>query len=938
MQDENVIIGNGQQGVSILPGAHGNQILGNQIGVIGPRVLDGFYFRVPNGAEGVLIADSSNYVGGAAAGAGNLISGNLGDGVHIVGPAATRNNVMGNFIGVGPGGGFLFGSDNPGNLGDGVTIENASDNNIGGAATTDRNVISGNGGAGVRIFGASGVRNLVQGNYIGITSDGVSALGNAQEGVVITSADNIVGPENVISANLRGVLLSGAGAIGNLVQGNLIGTDSTGTADLGNAQEGVRIDGAPDNTVTGNAQGSQVISGNNVGLVILGSTATLNQVQGNFIGTDLTGTLDLGNSQEGVRIENAPGNSIGGSTATDRNLISSNHWGVVITGPQALGNVVQGNFIGTEITGMESLGNELDGVLINQGASFNLIGGSTTAVGNTIAFNDRDGVRIEDASVSNAILSNLIFSNLDMGINLVPPANPAMTGPNMLQNAPTLTSVATSINSTIITGMLIGGTPNTTFTIQFFFSSPLNPTGVGEGGEFVGQVTAVTDANGIASYSANVPTLLKSGQFVTATATDSAGNTSEFSSPLTEIFGTVQFQMASYTVSEGVGTATIVATRTGGSGGYFTVNYATADGTGMAGSAYVPTSGTLTFNPGVDSESFTVTILDNGGPEGDVTVPLILSNPMGPIALGTQSMAVLTILGNQPGAFQFQMSNYSVDEAAGTATITVTRDQGGLTSTVNYSTANGTAVAGTDYLATSGTLTFNPGVLVQTFTIPILINPLITGNETVLLNLSSPSPNASLGSPSSAVLVIVDDGINRMGPEVTSVKAVSGPFGVAEVVISFDEPLNPATAVDLLNYGYAVRTAGRDGKLDTKDDRLVGLCPATYDPTTLTVTIPLAVGIASNTKLLLQINEATDVAGAGVGVSDLLGNLLDATDDGHPGGAFSAKVVAEPAPKPVTKSSSPKAKPAKHPAVVTPARSHPKAPSTAKGKTSTQHR
>ena len=78
-----------------------------------------------------------------------------------------------------------------------------------------------------------------------------------------------------------------------------------------------------------------------------------NQVLGNFIGTDITGTLDLGNSQEGVRIENAPSNSIGGSTATDRNLISANHTGVAITGPQALGNVVQGNFIGTDITGTE---------------------------------------------------------------------------------------------------------------------------------------------------------------------------------------------------------------------------------------------------------------------------------------------------------------------------------------------------------------------------------------------------------------------------------------------------------------------------------------------------------------------------------------------------------------------------------------------------------
>ena len=935
-QDANVITGNGLQGVSILPGAQGNQIFGNQIGIAGPS-LNGLFIIDGNGAEGVRIADSSNYVGGPAAGAGNLISGNLGDGVHIFGLAATRNNVQGNYIGVGPGGGFLFGTGDTGNVGDGVRIENAGDNNIGGPADADRNVISANAGAGVRISGTSGVRNLVRGNYIGLTADGISALGNSQEGVAISSADNTVGPRNVISANLRGVLLSGAGATGNLVRDNLIGTDGTGTDDLGNAQEGVRIDGASNNSITGDAKGSQVISGNNVGLIITGNAAIRNQVLGNFIGTDVTGALDLGNSQEGVRIENSPGNSIGGSTTTARNLISANHWGVVITGPRASGNVVQGNAIGTGIAGTESLGNELDGVFINQGASGNLIGGSPAATGNTIAFNRRDGVRIEDASVSNSILTNSIFANLELGINLVPPANPAATGPNRLRNPPTLTAVATSVSSTFITGTLTS-TPNTTFTIQFFASSPLDPTGRGEGAQFLGQATAVSGANGIANYSANVPTLLKSGQFVTATATDPSGNTSEFSSPINEVFGTVQFQMAGYTVSEGVGKATIVATRSGGSGGLFTVNYATADGSGQAGSDYQPASGTLTFNPGVNSQSFTVTIVDDGLADADETVLLNLSNPTGPITLGAQSTAVLTIVGNQPGTLQFQMSGYVVDEAAGTATITVARTGNVGTSTVHYSTSDGTAVAGTDYVATSGTLTFNPGELVKTFTVPILIDPMIKGNLTVILNLSSPTGASPLGSPSTAVLVIVDDMVNRMGPHVMSVKAVSGPFGVAGVAIAFDEPLDPSRAVDILNYGYSVRTAGRDGKFGTADDKLIGLCPATYNPATLTVTLPLAIAIPANARMEIMINQATDVPGAGVGVSDLAGNLLDGNDDGHPGGPFSAVVVARPVHQAAATSGGHKAKPAKHRPAVIPAKSHPRGRATGKAGTSTHHR
>ena len=121
-QDSDVIVGNGSQGVSILPGAQGNQVVGNQIGVLGPSAMRrDLLHPAESGRTGVRIADSSNLVGGATAGAGNLISGNDGDGVDLVGAATTRNNVLGNDIGVGPGGGFLFGSADPGNLGDGVT-------------------------------------------------------------------------------------------------------------------------------------------------------------------------------------------------------------------------------------------------------------------------------------------------------------------------------------------------------------------------------------------------------------------------------------------------------------------------------------------------------------------------------------------------------------------------------------------------------------------------------------------------------------------------------------------------------------------------------------------------------------------------------------------------------------------------------------------------
>ena len=99
-----------------------------------------------------IVFDSSNIIGG---GAGNIISANHSYGMHIVGVGATRNLVEGNYIGVAPGGGFLFGQRAPGNLADGVRIDNAPDNQIGGPTATVGNVISANQGNGVYIDGAT---------------------------------------------------------------------------------------------------------------------------------------------------------------------------------------------------------------------------------------------------------------------------------------------------------------------------------------------------------------------------------------------------------------------------------------------------------------------------------------------------------------------------------------------------------------------------------------------------------------------------------------------------------------------------------------------------------------------------------------------------------------------------------------------------------------
>jgi len=241
------------------------------------------------------------------------------------------------------------------------------------------------------------------------------------------------------------------------VQGNFIGTDTTGTGRLANEEAGVEIEDASSNTVGGtNATtpgGScggacNVISGNGtagVSLQSLQSGASDSVVQGNFIGTDVSGTHRLGNDL-GVFIFDASNNTVGGTTPGARNLISGNQEnGIFIRGLQsvATGNQLQGNFIGTQTDGTSPLGNSSHGILIGTSASNNTIGAPAGGSGNTVAFNAGAGVSVESGT-GNAILSNFIFSNAELGIDLgsdgVTPNDKGDgdSGPNNLQNFPLL--------------------------------------------------------------------------------------------------------------------------------------------------------------------------------------------------------------------------------------------------------------------------------------------------------------------------------------------------------------------------------------------------------------------------------------------------------------------------------------------------------------------
>jgi hypothetical protein len=281
------------------------------------------------------------------------------------------------------------------NLGNGIDMGPTSANNlIGGTTAAARNVISGNGQYGI-VLGSSG--QVVQGNYIGTNATGTMDLGNARDGIAMFGFGAQIGggaaaERNVISGNNEnGIQLAGSTS-NNVIEGNYIGTDASGTSSLGNTLNGVLITGTSNNSIGGTAPGDgNVISGNGQNGIQITGAASGNLVYGNYIGTDSTGTFAIGNSSDGVEINNASNATVGGTALGTRNVISGNSGNGVLF-INASNNAVQGNYIGVKASGDGILGNVGNGVDMDSTSSSNLIGGTTVGAGNIIAGNGQHGI------------------------------------------------------------------------------------------------------------------------------------------------------------------------------------------------------------------------------------------------------------------------------------------------------------------------------------------------------------------------------------------------------------------------------------------------------------------------------------------------------------------------------------------------------------------
>jgi hypothetical protein len=578
-------------GVTSGPNASGNVIEGNWIGLN----IDGVSAGGQSVAGIELRNVTSNSLG--VAGAGNVISGNSGAGIEIVGSGAVGNSVQGNLIGT-----DTTGNNAIPNLNDGILIDSgAIGNTVGGTNSGQGNVISGNFGDGVVIGGGAGPANSVQGNLIGLNAAGTAALGNSLQGVVVfggiaTMIGGVTtGAGNVISGNGANGVQDYESGDSLIIQGNIIGLNAAGTAKVPNAIHGIQLMFAGGPVLIGGdtAADRNVISGNaDHGINVSGSNAT---IIGNYIGTDLTGTIALGNGASGIGLNGGSGNTIGDASSGGGNVISGNGQSGIEFFNGSNDNTVVNNLIGVAADGVSPLGNGIDGVQFTFNPSYansfdNEIGSLAANAGNVIAFNP-NGVVVSSGSTGNTISGNSIFGNTGLGIVLSPGGNDSIA-------APALSAVGVSS----VSGTLVGAA-DATYRIEFYVSPAGGPGGQGK--TLVGFVTVVTDATGSAAFNTATANIAP-GVLVSATATaltdPFAGDTSQFSQYLAAPLPLARFRIVPSTINTTAGQ--LIS---------FTVS--AVDGNGLILTTY---QGTVTFaSAGTDAgpilpATYTFTTADAG--------------------------------------------------------------------------------------------------------------------------------------------------------------------------------------------------------------------------------------------------------------------------------------------------------------------------------------
>jgi len=577
--------------------------------------------------------------------------------------------------------------------------------------STIRSLVINGFSTGAITIGLAAAGSHVEGCYIGTDVTGKIAIPNTGPGVSILSSNNVIGgttlsARNVISGNFdAGVrvrmfcCLGGNSAIsGNVIQGNYIGVTAQGDKALGNGREGIDIGtSAPDVFVTttlvgGTTPGAgNVISGNFMDGIGIGSFQTTGTtVQGNRIGTSANGMSKIPNGGDGIHIDLGNNNVIGGSAPGAGNLISGN--GKVSSGlgrgngisVGSSNNIIQGNLIGTDATGTGPLGNMDDGIF---GGRNTTVGGTGAGEGNVIAFNGLRGISNGgNLSISNSYRGNSIHSNGASGSPFTPglgielgPAGPnpndpgdSDTGANNLQNFPIITSTMAAGGSTNVKGSL-NSSASSSFNLDFYRNSACDPLGNGEGEHFIGSQLVTTDPSGNANFDVTFAVATASSEVLTATATDLAGNTSEFSPCAT--VGSIGLSIGDVSAVEGNSGTTSFSfpvTLQSAATQEITVTFATQVGSAAPSVDFVGGSGTVTIPVGQTGGQIVVQVNGDTDVEDDEQFFVNLTAATNATILKAQGKA--TILNDDEIRLLLEESGPTANQVAAVDSVLFLRD------------------------------------------------------------------------------------------------------------------------------------------------------------------------------------------------------------------------------------------------------------------------
>jgi parallel beta-helix repeat protein len=505
------------------------------------------------------------------------------DAVLISGPNAAANLVAGCYLGPNANGAAAI---QPSYFG--VELRNgAHDNMIGGADPAARNLISGNAHSGITIRDATTHNNTIAGNWIGVNRSGQAALKNEVAGVMVTDGahDNLIGgvrQGNLLAGNATGIYINGG--VATTIAGNIIGLAADGHTPLANTNGGIwLLSGAHDNIIGGadpaarniisgnGAAGSQFGQGIYLDSASIDPITTNNTIQGNYIGVDSSGNQPVGNYRQGILIgSGAQHNLVGGIAPGAGNVITYNGLGGIRI--DSSGNQVAGNLIGVGADGVTQLGNQLNGVRVggnnntigpdnmiayNQQSGIMLSGGASIVLSNTLSNNARSGICV--AGPSNILRENLAQANgggsgtwpdcaINAGIVITGTNDTLVSENDVLANHAVGVVVYGGVGNRILANsisdnqsagiQLMRGGNNGVAPPQLNSVTTTTVSGSAcalcrvevftdisdEGRDFLGATTA--DSNGL--FSQVFSFAVQPGQHITATHTDSNGNTSPF--------------------------------------------------------------------------------------------------------------------------------------------------------------------------------------------------------------------------------------------------------------------------------------------------------------------------------------------------------------------------------------------------------------------------